>query len=248
LAFFVGPSLPVRNMSKSALSGLGSFKREWSSSAPLSSSPEVLIPWEPTQASKPPPKPPSKPLTPSERRLIAIREALAGYSAPPPPPLVGSTAQNNSAIRAVIPPALHPPPLARTQNKRVSPTSSSDALTQKRARQLPPDWLRDDVLSMPSLSSSSAASSSTKSLTSTSSTPSEPKKIAPVFLSQEQTKLLKLVQNGESVFYTGSAGMFDGCDSVPPYRVQQELESLFCFVRLSRHCAKNTQRLQMLWQ
>jgi len=231
--------------SKSALSGLGSFKREWSSSAHPSSSPEVLIPWEPTQASKPPLKPPSKPLTPSERRLIAIQEALAGYSAPPPPPLIGSTAQNNSAIRTVIPPALHPPPLARTQNKRVSPTSSSDALTQKRARQLPPDWLRDDVLSMPSLSS---ASSSTKSLTSTSSTPSEPKKVAPVFLSQEQTKLLKLVQNGESVFYTGSAGMFDGCDSVPPYKVQQELESLSYFVRLSRHCAKSTQRLQMLWR
>jgi hypothetical protein len=223
--------------SKSALSGLGSFKREWSSSAPPSSSPEVLIPWEPTQ---PPLKPPSKPLTASERRLIAIQEALAGYSA-----------QNNSANRGVVPQALHPPPLARVQNKRVSPTSSSDALTQKRARQLPPDWLRDDALSMPSLSSSSTASSSTRSLTSTeskSSTSSEPKKLAPVFLSQEQTKLLKLVQDEESVFYTGSAGMFDGCDSVPPYRVQQELESLFYFVRLSRHCAKNTQRPQMLWR
>lgn len=234
--------------SKSALSGLGSFKREWSSSAPPSSSPEVLIPWEPTQASKPP----SKPLTASERRLIAIQEALAGYSAPPPPPLAGSTAQNNSAVnRGVVPQASHPPPLARVQNKRVSPTSSSDALTQKRARQLPPDWLRDDALSMPSLSSSSTASNTTRSLTSTqskSSTPSEPKKLAPVFLSQEQTKLLKLVQDGESVFYTGSAGMFDGCDSSSPYRVQQELESLFYFVRLSRHCAGNIQRPQMLWR
>lgn len=193
--------------SKSSLSGLGSFKRDWSTPAPPSSSPEVLIPWEPTQAPKSS-KPPSKPLTASERRLIAIQEALAGYSAPPPPSLGGSTTQIKRVCptrnQGVVPHVLAP---SLAQNKRASPTSSSDGTTQKRARQLPPNWLKDDVLSMPSLSSSSIVSNSTKSSThSKPSTPSDPKTVATVFLSPEQTKILRLVQDGESLFYTGSAG------------------------------------------
>jgi hypothetical protein len=34
------------------------------------------------------------------------------------------------------------------------------------------------------------------------------KKVAPVFLSQEQTHVLKLAQEGRSLFYTGSAGQY----------------------------------------
>jgi hypothetical protein len=60
---------------------------------------------------------------------------------------------------------------------------------------------------MPSLSVQSRSSNSTRGSSQTLvATPPEPKKIASIFLSQEQTRILKLVQDGESVFYTGSAG------------------------------------------
>ena len=39
------------------------------------------------------------------------------------------------------------------------------------------------------------------------STPMSVKKTEPVVLSQEQIQILKLVEDGHSVFYTGSAGM-----------------------------------------
>jgi len=167
--------------SKFARSGLASVKRNWADSP--KSSQEVLIPWEPTQR----PAQPIHALTGSEARLKAIQEALAGYKKPPSPSSVNST----------------------TQSKRASPeVEPANAPVKKRARQLPPDW--DDALS----SSSISRSKSFKSLNSTSSstpmssnTSTDKKPLAPVFLSQEQTKILKLVQDGESVFYTGSAGM-----------------------------------------
>ncbi|KAJ3515174.1 hypothetical protein NLJ89_g1922 [Agrocybe chaxingu] len=176
-------------MSK-ARSGLGSVKRDWSSNGVLHeprSSQEIA--WPPTQA--PQPAAPSRKLTGSELRLKAIQEALAGY-----------------------PPAV-PPPLAKSsvQNKRASPTAQLAAEPQpKRARQLPPDWPGTDALSRPTLSAkppsgySRTNSKSAFNSPASSSGTSAPKKIAPIFLSQEQTQILKLVQDGDSVFYTGSAG------------------------------------------
>lgn len=151
------------------------------------SSQELLIPWEPTQR-------PAHALTGSEARLRAIQEALAGCRKSPPPPPVSSS-------------------------KRASPeVEPTTAPVKKRARQLPPDW-KDDALS----SSSILRSKSFQSLHSTRpptpmslNTSTDKKPLAAVFLSQEQTKLLKLVQDGASVFYTGSAGMF--------------LQPLFCFI------------------
>ncbi|PPQ67870.1 hypothetical protein CVT25_010309 [Psilocybe cyanescens] len=171
-------------------SGLGTVKRDWSSnsvvSQPTKSSQE--IPW-----SQSPPRAPAKKLTGSEERLRAIQEALSGYPPTVPPPLAPSKADN----------------------KRTSPNEEhATAPVVKRARRiLPNDWHANDALSKQTLSSSSNSFSnkpkenikssfhaSASSLTST-----EKKKLAAVFLSQEQTQILKLVQEGDSVFYTGSA-------------------------------------------
>jgi hypothetical protein len=47
----------------------------------------------------------------------------------------------------------------------------------------------------------------TETICETSTSISSVKKIAPVSLSQEQIQILKLVEDGKSVFFTGSAGM-----------------------------------------
>jgi len=172
-----------------AQSGLSSVRRDFSSaeiSQPPASSQN--IPWSPS-----PPvvsSAPLKKLSGSEARLKAIQEALAGYPASAQPPLVKSV----------------------TQNKRPSPTGSSATVTgnppTKRARQLPPDWPSNDSLSKPSLSAKPSSSNNKdigKPASSSSSLSTKPK-VASVFLSQEQQMILKLVQAGESVFYTGSAG------------------------------------------
>jgi hypothetical protein len=176
-----------------AQSGLRSIRRDFSSaeiSQPPTSSQNIH--WSPS----PPvaPSAPLKKLSGSEARLKAIQEALAGYPASEPPLLVQSAAQN----------------------KRPSPTGSSATGNPptKRARQLPPDWPSNDSLSKPSLSAKPLSSNNkdirksafnTPASSSSSSLPTKPK-VAAVFLSQEQKMILKLVQEGESVFYTGSAG------------------------------------------
>lgn len=142
--------------------------------------------WEPS-----PPIPQRKvatPLSGSEARLKAIQEALAGYNASVPPG----------------------PPLAKSQvpNKRPSPTAEPATVPQpKRARQLPPDWGRDPLSAPSGFSDSRSKKGVSKSspASSTDTVGGKPK-LASVFLSQEQTKILKLVQEGESLFYTGSAG------------------------------------------
>lgn len=175
-----------------AQSGLRTVRRDFSSaeiSQPPTSSQNIH--WSPS----PPvaPSAPLKKLSGSEARLKAIQEALAGYPANEPPLLVQSGAQN----------------------KRPSPTGTSATGNPptKRARQLPPDWPSNDSLSKPSLSAKPSSSNNKDNRkfafntpASSSSSLSTKPKVAAVFLSQEQKTILKLVQEGESVFYTGSAG------------------------------------------
>ncbi|KAF8966322.1 PIF1-like helicase-domain-containing protein [Flammula alnicola] len=176
--------------SNPAKSGLGTVKRDWSSSdvaqAPKSSQ-EIY--WPPT----PPvvPQAPAKKLTGSEQRLKAIQEALAGYPSSAPPPLAPST----------------------LQNKRPSPNGNDATMPPKRARQLP---LIGMILSRPPACRTRAYNQDphlrrtipvTLHLVLQRAHPVHPQsQTCPVFLSQEQTQILKLVQEGESVFYTGSAG------------------------------------------
>lgn len=171
-----------------AKSGLGTVERDFSSSSlsnPPKSSQEIY--WPPT------PPPPTK-LSGQAQRLKDIQDALASCSTP----LTDS----------------------KGQNKRPSPTGPADGQAGKRPRQLPPGWGNDSLSaptfgsdsssSRPSSSRTTSNSSSFPSTTATSSTSSlastKKTKVAPVFLSQEQTQILKLVQEGNSVFYTGSAG------------------------------------------
>jgi len=180
-------------------SGLGTYKRDFGPSSSFSvpkSSQE--IPWPPTPPAVP--AQPTRVLSGSEKRLKEMQDALAGYSkpTPPPAPLTGS----------------------KTINKRPSPTgeSSSTAPVAKRTKRiLPPDWHDHSALTRSSFtttttsSSSSSVPSSSSGRTSanspaSSAPPPSKGKLAPVFLSQEQTQILKLVQDGVSLFYTGSAG------------------------------------------
>ncbi|KAF8202323.1 hypothetical protein BJ912DRAFT_438109 [Pholiota molesta] len=182
---------------KSLQSGLGAIKRDWSQSNLSQASQDSEIPWSSSPHAPVQPKPidkhTEKKLTPSEIRLKAIQEALSGVS-------------SSSSSKA-------PPPLAHSslQNKRPSSyTNDATVPAPKRARQLPPDW--HDSLTGQSLSNSRAPSTSSSfSKSAVLAPPSAPgasakTKLASIFLSQEQTQILKLVQDGESVFYTGSAG------------------------------------------
>ena len=175
-------------MSKNAQSGLRTVKRDFSSSGVSQLSD---IEWPPTQTNlSSAPK-----LTGAQKRLKDIQDALAGAA----PPLPRGSAIVDSA-------SVHKRPSLESQ---AAPPS-------KKARQLPPSWKSGDVLSEPSLGPSSnpsrsgsfrstGASASSSSSTGPPNSKSKPK-IAAVFLSQEQTQILKLVQDGRNVFYTGSAG------------------------------------------
>jgi ATP-dependent DNA helicase PIF1 len=175
---------------KQPQSGLRTIKRDFSSpSFGASSQPIDVDDWAPT-----PPVPsstvPIKALTGSEKRLKDIQDALAGI-----PP------QNQH----------RPPPLApsssRVINKRSNP-SDFDAPPTK--RRLPSSWEDTDKgTGLPSKQAiasrvQTAPKSTTKTVTTSSSTAAA--KPAKVFLSQEQNQILKLVADGSSVFYTGSAG------------------------------------------
>ncbi|KIJ65639.1 hypothetical protein HYDPIDRAFT_71538, partial [Hydnomerulius pinastri MD-312] len=86
---------------------------------------------------------------------------------------------------------------------------SNEPPTKK--RQLPSHWEEDVYTSSSNFTTSTSSSSKpavkTKSITVSASTAtSSSTKLAGVFLSQEQTQILRLVDEGKSLFYTGSAG------------------------------------------
>ncbi|KAL0953746.1 hypothetical protein HGRIS_014925 [Hohenbuehelia grisea] len=169
-------------MSKSSQSGLRTIRRDWSESS-LSSQGEIPWPSSQPQTSSSQSSRPSQ--AGSDKRLKAIQDALNGKTGPTKP-------LGPSAI----------------SNKRPSPAASqgSQGSVAKKARQLPPNWQNpSDTLSTSSWGNNTSHAS--KTITGMTKKPdSKVKKIAPVFLSQEQTQILKLVQEEENVFYTGSAG------------------------------------------
>ncbi|RDB15851.1 ATP-dependent DNA helicase PIF1 [Hypsizygus marmoreus] len=190
-------------MSKTAQSGLRTVKRDFSINSVHDQSQSSEIEWLPT----PPPAPKPK-LTGAQQRLKDIQDALSGKA--PPMPRGGALVDSKGVNVAS----------SMNTNKRPS-TDSEEANAAKKPRQLPPSWQGKDPLSAPSLgprASSSSGSSSAQIPVAARSTYAAPpvsagtssgekkKKVAAVFLSQEQTQILKLVQDGNSVFYTGSAG------------------------------------------
>ncbi|KAJ7763562.1 hypothetical protein DFH07DRAFT_738703 [Mycena maculata] len=173
-------------MSKSkSQSGLGSIQRDWSvnSATAPKSSPEIE--WSPT-----PPKP-QQPvssssstveLTGREKRLRDIQNAL-----------------NNRSTPVVSQPFAKPKRSSDTEY----PDASDSVPPTKKPRQLPPGWGDDDTMTRATTFNSGSRTARTKS---TYTAPPPNVKVSAVFLSGEQTQILKLVQDGKSVFYTGSAG------------------------------------------
>ena len=172
-------------MSKTSLSGLGTFKRDFSYSTACSSSSQPIdtsndIDW--------PPSPPEakKVMTASEKRLKAIQDALAGN----PVAMLTQTLEASS----------------QNANKRPNPSSSSQFEPQAKKRQVPSSWSQPDA--PPSKQAIAKAATKTKGAGATATISKAISKPAKIFLSQEQTQILKLVNDGNNVFYTGSAGKF----------------------------------------
>jgi hypothetical protein len=172
---------------KQPQSGLRTMKRDFSSSSFGASSQPIDvdndIDWPLT-----PPVVAPKALSGSEQRMKDIQDALAGR-----PPQTQSRPLSNMSSQVI--------------NKRSNP-SSSDFDAPPAKRRLPNSW-NDAEISMPSKQAiaSRAQAAPKKTVTSASSSTAITKP-AKVFLSSEQTQILKLVTEGHSVFYTGSAGEF----------------------------------------
>lgn len=164
---------------QSALSGLRTIKRDWS---------EDRISWPATPSTTQSQKP--KPGNALSQRMKDIQDALTGAQIPGERTEI-STKQIANGSKRPLPPAPDHPPAKK--------------------RQLPSSW--DDTLSsssnfkMSRTSSSLSVKSTPLTVASSSSKSSKPtSKLAGVFLSQEQTHILRLVEAGNSIFYTGSAG------------------------------------------
>ena len=167
-----------------ALSGLRTIKRDWSQTSVQTT--DDRISWPATPPTTEPQKP--NPSNARSQRMKDIQDALLGIQ-PAGERIEISTKQIANGSKRPLPSAPDPPPAKK--------------------RQLPPGW-EDDPLSSSSnfktlRTSSSVVKSSPLAVASASSKPTS--KLAGVFLSQEQTHILRLVEDGNSVFYTGSAGV-----------------------------------------
>jgi hypothetical protein len=168
---------------QSVLSGLRTIKRDWTQTS--SQTAEDRISWPAT-----PPTTQSQILKPgnaSSQRMKDIQDALFAMQPPSERAEIG-TKQIANGSKQPPPPVPNPPP------------------TKK--RQLPSSWEDDTLSSSSNFKISRTSSSVVKSapLTVASSSSKPTSKLAGVFLSQEQTHILRLVEAGNSVFYTGSAG------------------------------------------
>ncbi|PBK99530.1 hypothetical protein ARMGADRAFT_919184 [Armillaria gallica] len=139
---------------------------------------------------------PAAPLTGAQQRLKDIQDALAGKSV------------SSEKDRSTLTHKKEPLASSKTWNKRLSepPTADLNPAPQKKARKLPDSWSAAPEPKVQRSSSSATKHSGIKEAYVLSSTKDKKRKVASVFLSQEQTRILQLVQDGESVFYTGSAG------------------------------------------
>ncbi|KAJ4484600.1 PIF1-like helicase-domain-containing protein [Lentinula lateritia] len=172
-------------------SGLGTFKRDFSHTVARAST-QGSSRTEPIDIDGPasPPRAPPK-LTGMQLRMKAIEEALGGNT---------TVATASKASQPLVE--------SRTFNKRPSDPAllfeDDSNAPPKKKRQLPPSW-SEEVLEKVTTSRSSTIRPQIRNLPSTSS-PVAIKRPAGVFLSPEQSQILRLVEEGTSVFYTGSAG------------------------------------------
>jgi hypothetical protein len=168
---------------QSALSGLRTIKRDWSQTSVQST--EDRISWPATPPTTQPQNP--KPSDARSQRMKDIEAALQGVQMPGERIEI-STKQIANASRRPLPSALDPPAAKK--------------------RQLPSSWGEDTLSSSSNFKIARTSHSSVVKSTplTVASSASSSSKLAGVFLSQEQTHILRLVEAGNSVFYTGSAG------------------------------------------
>ncbi|KAJ3721104.1 hypothetical protein C8R42DRAFT_581567 [Lentinula raphanica] len=118
-------------------------------------------------------------------------------------------ALNGNTTVATASKASQPLAESRSFNKRPSDPAlfeQDDAVPQKKKRQLPPGWSGETQDGIPmSKSMTVNMKSQVRTLSQTGNLVAT-KRPAGVFLSQEQSQILRLVEEGTSVFYTGSAG------------------------------------------
>lgn len=174
---------------KQAQSGLRTIKRDFSAGS-MSSQPIDVdgSEWPPTPAASVEPKPLGRPLTGSEQRLKNIQDALAGLpSTSSSQPLTAKrpNPSNNAGYSMSEPPA----------KKRVLPSAWEEPPPPKSLASKRPT----DVIEKQKPSGSRIA------IKAGTSKPA----VATVFLSNEQQKILKLVSDGQCLFYTGSAGEYN---------------------------------------
>lgn len=184
---------------KQAQSGLRTLKRDFSSGA-MSTQPIDVddVDWPPTPMAVP--QPPAPILSGSAQRMKNIQDALAGIttsssSAPQPSTNKRPNPTNNAGPSASEPPA----------KKRVLPSSWEEAPGPK--VMAPKRTVTEKQKSNITVTTSKAVASKAV--------------VAKVFLSKEQQHILKMVSDGQSLFYTGSAG-----ELIPP------IFSLVCMHRL----------------
>lgn len=172
-------------MSKTSLSGLSTFKRDFSSTVCSSSSQPI------DNGNDWPPSPPQVVMTDSEKRMKAIQDAL-----------------NGNPVAMLARPLEAPP---QNANKRPNPSQFEPPAKK---RQVPSSW--SHPVAPPSKQAIAKAATKTKTAGVPPTTFSkEISKPAKIFLSQEQSQILKLVNDGNNVFYTGSAGKFPRAYNYP---------------------------------
>jgi hypothetical protein len=178
------------------MSGLRIVKRDFSSNTIISDSQTTSHSGEQAQQDK---------LSASARRLKMIQDALNGDFAStekkypfsgPSKTAIGDTGATSAGVKRAttednIPPA----------KKRRLPSSWNDSETGNSASSGIASYS-----STRALSSSASVNSVSKTTISVTSTSKRAVKPASVFLSAEQSHILKLVERGDSLFYTGSAG------------------------------------------
>lgn len=170
---------------KQVMSGLRTVKRDFSSNSLPPNSQNAASGGSSRQQK----------LSTQEERLKLIQDALNG---------VATSGDNKSPFSSSNAAASGGSSMSSASLKRPSPDDSHSGVKKRR---MPSSW--NDSNDIASYSNTRTLSVSTSINTASKTTiPTTSAKPASIFLSQEQTHILKLVENGESIFYTGSAGEF----------------------------------------
>ncbi|KIK96042.1 hypothetical protein PAXRUDRAFT_338561 [Paxillus rubicundulus Ve08.2h10] len=178
--------------SKGSLSGLRTIKRDWSSS---SKTDDDCISW-------PQPTPADALKNTLDARAQRLKDIQAGLDGRAHHEVASNPLKSYTNITTAD---------IASGRKRPLPTPSNESAAQKRV--LPAHWQEDVYTSSSNFTTSMRVSSVSRPATSSqrvtasaATTDRTSTKSAAACLSQEQTQILRLVEEGKSVFYTGSAG------------------------------------------